>query len=176
VLPGWEGNTNVKWLRRIKVGDEPFMTREETGRYTDPLRGGEARQFSFVMDAKSIITYPAYPTVLSERGWREIRGIAWSGRGRITGVDVSTDGGATWAAAVLQAPVLPMAHTRFRIPWQWSGQAATLMSRATDETGYVQPTLAALRAIRGPGTTYHFNNIRAWDIDAAGRVTFAARV
>jgi sulfane dehydrogenase subunit SoxC len=176
VLPGWEGNMNVKWLRRIKVGDEPFMTREETARYTDALRGDEARQFSFVMDAKSIITFPAYPTVLPDRGWCEVRGIAWSGRGRVTAVDVSADGGATWAPATLQHPVLPMAHTRFRYLWQWQGQPATLMSRATDETGYIQPTLATLRSVRGPGTNYHLNNIRGWDVDAAGRVTFAARV
>ena len=167
---------NVKWLRRIKVGDEPFMTREETARYTDALRGDEARQFSFVMDAKSIITFPAYPTVLPDRGWCEVRGIAWSGRGRVTAVDVSADGGATWAPATLQHPVLPMAHTRFRYLWQWQGQPATLMSRATDETGYIQPTLATLRSVRGPGTNYHLNNIRGWDVDAAGRVTFAARV
>lgn len=176
VLPGWEGNTNIKWLRRIKVGDEPFMTREETARYTDALPGGVARQFSFVMDAKSIITFPAYPTVLPAHGWWEIRGLAWSGRGRITGVDVSTDGGASWSSAALQGPVLPLAHTRFRYLWRWGGERATLMSRATDETGYVQPTLAALRAARGPGTGYHYNNIRAWDVDPTGRVTFAARV
>ncbi len=175
-LPGWEGNANVKWLRRIKVGDEAFMTREETARYTDALPQEDARQFSFVMDAKSIITFPAYPTVLPGRGWWEIRGIAWSGRGRIAGVDVSTDGGATWTAAVLQEPVLPIAHTRFRHLWEWGGAPATLMSRARDETGYVQPTTAVLRAVRGPGTGYHYNNIRAWDVDAAGRVTFAARV
>jgi sulfane dehydrogenase subunit SoxC len=176
LLPGWEGNTNIKWLRRIKVGDEPFMTREETSRYTDALRGDEARQFSFVMDAKSIITFPTYPAVLSDRGWWEIRGIAWSGRGRITRVDISTDGGGTWSPADLQSPVLPVSHTRFRHLWQWRGEAATLMSRATDETGYVQPTSAALRTVRGPGTNYHLNNIRGWDVDASGHVTFAARV
>jgi len=175
-LPGWEGNTNIKWLRRIKVGDEPFMTREETARYTDALRGEEARQFSFVMDAKSIITFPAYPTVLPDHGWWEVRGIAWSGRGRITLVEVSVDGGATWSPASLPTPVLSMAHTRFRYEWQWGGQRATLMSRATDETGYVQPSLATLRAVRGPGTNYHLNNICGWDVDEAGRVTFAARV
>ena len=176
LLPGWEGNANVKWLRRIKLGDEPFMTREETARYTDVLRGEKARQFSFVMDAKSIITSPAYPTVMADHGWREVRGLAWTGRGRITSVDVSVDGGASWAAAELDGPVLPLAHTRFRFPWEWHGQRATLMSRATDETGYVQPTLAALRALRGPGTNYHLNNIRAWDVDETGRVTFAAHV
>jgi sulfane dehydrogenase subunit SoxC len=128
------------------------------------------------MDAKSIITFPAYPAVLPGHGWWEVRGIAWSGRGRITAVDVSTNGGATWIAATLQDPVLSMAHTRFRLAWQWRGEPATLMSRATDETGYVQPTLAELRSVRGPGTGYHYNNIRAWDIDEAGRVAFAARV
>jgi sulfane dehydrogenase subunit SoxC len=176
LLPGWEGNTNIKWLRRIKVGDQPFMTREETARYTDALPGADARQFSFVMDAKSIITFPAFPIVLDQRGWWEIRGIAWSGRGRIVAVDVSADGGTTWSRATLQDPALPKAHTRFRHLWQWDGQPATLMSRATDETGYVQPTLATLRAVRGPGTNYHFNSIRAWDVDATGHVTFAARV
>jgi sulfane dehydrogenase subunit SoxC len=176
LLPGWEGNSNVKWLRRIKLGDQPFMTREETSKYTDALRGEKARQFSFVMDAKSIITYPAYPTVLGDHGWWEIRGIAWSGRGRIAMVEVSTDGGTTWSKAELEDPILAKAHTRFRSLWNWNGVRATLMSRATDETGYVQPTLAMLRGVRGPGTNYHINNIRAWDVDESGHVTFAARL
>ena len=176
LLPGWEGNANVKWLRRIKLGDQPFMTREETSKYTDALQGEKARQFSFVMDAKSIITFPAYPTVLGDRGWWEIRGIAWSGRGRISMVEISTDGGSTWSKAVLDDPILPKAHTRFRHLWNWTGTRATLMSRATDETGYVQPTSATLRAVRGPGTNYHMNNIRAWDVDESGHVTFAARL
>lgn len=172
LLPGWEGNTNVKWIRRLEFADRPFMTRDETSKYTDPLPNGTARMFSFVMDAKSIITFPAYPATLPDRGWWDVTGLAWSGRGRITRVEVSTDGGTTWSSAVLEQPVLSKCHTRFCFPWKWNGREAVLMSRATDETGYVQPTLAQLRAARGAGTRYHFNNIRAWHIAGDGSVTF----
>lgn len=171
-LPGWEGNTNVKWVRRIEVTDHPFMTREETSKYTDPLGDGTARQFSFVMDAKSIITFPAYPATLPGAGWWDITGIAWSGRGRITRVDISTDGGTHWAQAELQGPVLPQCHTRFRYLWNWDGKESLIMSRAVDETGYAQPTLAQLRAVRGIGTFYHFNHIRAWRVRRDGSVVF----
>jgi sulfane dehydrogenase subunit SoxC len=171
-LPGWEGSTSVKWLRRIELSDRPFMTRDETSKYTDPVKGGVARQFTFLMDVKSIITAPAYPKVLPGPGWYEITGIAWSGRGRISGVEISTDGGQTWAAARLEDPVLPKCHTRFRHGWQWNGSETTLMSRATDETGATQPTLAALRDARGAGTTYHIHHIRAWKIESDGRVVF----
>ena len=143
-LPGFEGSASVKWLRRIEVASAPFMMREETSKYTDPLPDGTARQFSFVMDAKSIITEPAFPEKLSGPGWREIRGIAWSGRGKIAHVDISVDGGATWQKATLDDPVLPKCHTRFRFAWNWTGGETTIMSRATDETGYSQPTLEAL--------------------------------
>lgn len=170
MLPGVEGNASVKWLRRIEVADQPFMTREETSKYTDPLPDGTARMFSLVMDAKSLITEPTYPDRLEGHGWREIRGLAWSGRGRITRVEVSTDGGRTWQNATLDEPVLPKCHTRFRLPWQWNGGEAVLMSRATDETGYVQPTTAELMKVRGPNTQYHFNNIRAWQVGADGAV------
>jgi len=174
LLPGWEGNSSVKWLRRIELADQPFMTREETSKYTDPLGDGNTvRQFSFVMDARSIITDPAFPRVI-EPGWHEIRGLAWSGRGRITGVDVSADGGTTWQAATLQEPVLPKAHVRFRHRWEWSGEPAEIMSRATDETGYVQPTWEALRAARGPRTRYHQNPITSWTVGDDGRVLFGA--
>jgi sulfane dehydrogenase subunit SoxC len=172
-LPGYEGSASVKWLRRIELAAEPFMMREETSKYTDPLPDGTARQFSLVMDAKSIITAPAFPAKLSGPGWREIRGIAWSGRGRIDHVDVSVDGGATWQRATLDEPVLSKCHTRFRMAWNWTGAETVVMSRATDETGYSQPTRKALLAVRGPGTQYHFNNIRAWKIAADGAVTFA---
>jgi sulfane dehydrogenase subunit SoxC len=172
LLPGWEGNANVKWIRRIELADRPFMTREETSRYTDPLADGTARMFSFVMDAKSLITFPAYPVILPERGWWEISGIAWSGRGRVTTVEVSTDGGIRWARAALEQPVLPKCHTRFRYLWNWDGGATALLSRATDETGYVQPTLEQLRTARGIGTYYHFNHIRAWRVRRDGAVTF----
>jgi sulfane dehydrogenase subunit SoxC len=170
MLPGVEGNASVKWLRRIEVADQPFMTREETSKYTDPLPDGTARMFSLVMDAKSLITEPAYPDRLEGQGWREIRGLAWSGRGKITRVEVSVDGGRQWRAATLDEPVLPKCHTRFRLPWEWKGQDAVLMSRATDETGYVQPTTTELLKVRGPNTQYHFNNIRAWQVSADGTV------
>ncbi len=172
LLPGWEGNAQVKWLRRIELSDRPFMTREETSKYSDPLADCTARLFSFDMDAKSTITFPTYPAILPEPGWWEITGLAWSGRGRITRVDVSTDGGQNWQAAQLDEPVLPKCHTRFRHVWRWSGQPALIMSRAVDDTGYVQPTLAQLRAARGEGTFYHHNNIRAWRVQADGTVVF----
>ncbi|MBI2401771.1 MAG: sulfite dehydrogenase [Gemmatimonadetes bacterium] len=171
LLPGWEGNAQVKWIRRIEFSDRPFMTREETSKYSDPLADCTARLFSFEMDAKSVITFPAFPGVLYP-GWWEITGLAWSGRGRIRRVDVSTDGGRTWREAGLQDPVLPKCHTRFRHVWRWGGEEALLMSRAVDETGYVQPTLAALRKVRGEGTFYHHNNIRGWRVQRDGRVFF----
>ena len=173
LLPGWEGNAQVKWIRRLEVSDRPSMTREETSKYTDPLGDGTARQFSFVMDAKSTITFPAYPYVLPERGWWEIRGLAWSGRGRITRVEVSTDGGRTWAPAQLQEPILSKCTTRFRHVWNWDGGEALLMSRAIDETGYVQPDLETQMAARGEGTSYHYNSIRPWRVEPDGRVFFA---
>lgn len=172
VLPGYEGNANVKWLRRVKVGNQPWMARDETSRYTDPLPNDTARQFSFVMDAKSLITAPAYPQVL-QRGWNRITGIAWTGRGKITRVEISTNGGESWQDAELQDPVLPMAHARFQLMWEWRGEAARLLSRATDETGYVQPTREQFARARGPGTDFHFNHIRGWSIEPDGRVFFA---
>ena len=172
VLPGYEGNMNVKWLRRLKLIDQPNMSRDETVKYTDPLADGTERQFSFVMDAKSAITSPAYPDVLKARGWWPITGIAWSGRGKIVRVDVSTDGGKHWSQAELVGQVLSNAHTRFQYMWEWNGQAATIMSRATDETGGVQPTLAEFRRVRGPGTDYHFNWIKSWMVASDGTVTF----
>lgn len=174
LLPGWEGNTNVKWLRRIVLAREPFMTRWETSKYTDPLPNDTARIFSFAMDAKSIITKPSHPDVLAGPGWWPIIGLAWSGRGRIARVDVSTDGGRTWTAARLQDPVLPRAHTRFEHMWKWDGKPTLILSRAADETGYVQPTMAAFRQVRGRGTDFHFNSIRGWRVAANGALTFEA--
>jgi sulfane dehydrogenase subunit SoxC len=173
LLPGYEGNMNVKWLRRLELIDQPNMSRDETSKYTDPLPGAKARQFSFVMDAKSVITSPSYPDVLPKAGWWPISGLAWSGRGRIDAVEVSTDGGRTWMPARLAGNVLPMAHTRFELMWKWDGRPATLLSRARDETGYVQPSVAAYRKGRGAGTDYHFNAIRSWSLDGDGRVFFA---
>ena len=150
------------------------MTRWETSKYTDPLPGGKVRMFSFEMDAKSIITSPAYPERLTGPGWWAVRGLAWSGRGRITRVDVSIDGGRQWTEAELLTPIAPKAQVRFQHMWQWTGNDSLLMSRAVDETGYVQPTFAQLRAARGPGTDYHFNAIRAWRVATDGSVTFEA--
>jgi sulfane dehydrogenase subunit SoxC len=171
LLPGWEGNTNVKWLRRLELGTRPWMTRWETATYTDPLADGTARQFSFEMDAKSLITSPAHPETIA-RGWRPITGLAWSGRGRITRVELSTDGGTTWQDATLQNPVLPKAHVRFAHMWEWDGSEAIVLSRATDETGYVQPTRTELTRARGPGTLYHYNPIAGWRVMPNGRVFF----
>ncbi|MEW5916390.1 MAG: sulfite dehydrogenase [Gemmatimonadota bacterium] len=172
LLPGWEGNTSVKWLQRIELGREPWMTRWETSKYTDPLPNGTARRFSFVMDAKSIITAPAFPSRLPAPGWYAISGLAWSGRGRITRVEVSTDNGRTWADAELQGPVLSKAHTRFQHMWQWRGDETVLLSRAVDETGYVQPTRTQLIEKRGIGTDFHFNPIRGWRVHRDGQITF----
>jgi len=172
LLPGWEGNTSVKWLRRIELSDRAFQTREETAKYTDPLKDGAVRQFSFVMDARSVITFPAYPVRL-EPGWIEIRGLAWTCRGRITQVDVSTNNGNSWEKAELQVPVLPEAHTRFRHLWKWDGRPTGILSRARDETGYTQPTRAELDAARGTPQgpfAYHYNSITGWRIGRDGMV------
>ncbi len=172
LLPGWEGNASVKWLRRIEVSDAPFMTREETARYTEVHTDGNARMFSFVMGARSIITFPAYPNHL-EPGWVEVRGLAWSGNGKIQRVDISTDSGRSWAPAQLQPPVLSKAHTRFRHLWHWDGAETQILSRAVDETGTVQPTGAELVKVRGrPDTSYHLNPITAWTVRGNGEVVF----
>ena len=172
LLPGFEGNINVKWLRRLELGTAPWATRWETAKYTDPLPGGKARQYSLELDAKSIITAPAFPGTLSGPGWQRISGLAWSGRGTITRVDVSTDNGATWSTAELQGRALAKAHVRFEHPWKWDGREAVLLSRATDETGYTQPTRKALIGVRGIGTDYHFNQIVGSRVQADGRVLF----
>lgn len=173
VLPGYEGNSNIKWLRRIEVGDGPWETREETSKYTDLMPNGTARQFTFVMEAKSVITNPSGGQTIAVQGFYEITGLAWSGRGRITRVDISTDGGKTWKEAQLQEPVLPVALTRFRFPWSWNGQPARLQSRAVDETGYVQPTMQQLVEVRGVNSVYHMNGIKTWAVDENGEVTSA---
>jgi sulfane dehydrogenase subunit SoxC len=169
LLPGWEGNINIKWLRRLKLGTAPFMTREETSHYTDLMPDGTARQFTLVMEAKSLITSPSGGQQI-EPGFLEVRGLAWSGRGRIAGVEVSTDGGHSWAPATLHEPVLPKCTTAFRFGWRWGGQEAVLQSRCRDETGYVQPTRQALLAVRGTHSYYHYNAIQSWKVGRDGRV------
>ena len=176
LLPGYEGNTHIKWLRRIEVSDKPFMSREETSKYTDLLNGGKARQFSFTMEAKSVITYPSGEMKLPGAGFYELTGLAWSGRGKVRRVDVSTDGGATWGLAQLQTPIQSICHTRFRFPWHWDGKPAILQSRCQDETGYTQPTIKQLVAVRGLdghakfGSIYHLNGIQSWGVDSDGSV------
>jgi sulfane dehydrogenase subunit SoxC len=171
LLPGFEGNMNIKWLRRIELSDEPYMTREETSKYTYPVKD-KIRMFSFEMDARSIITYPSYPQKV-QIGWIEIRGIAWSGRGKVVKVEVSTDAGKTWQPAKLQGPVLSKAHTYFRYLWNWDGSATEILSRVTDETGYLQPTLKQLIEARGTALGgYHMNPIIAWQIKSDGSVLF----
>ena len=173
LLPGFEGNMNVKWLRRLKAVTEPAYSREETSKYTDLMPDGTAREFTFYMEAKSIITRPSGGQKLKQTGFHEITGIAWSGHGKIKRVDISVDGGKDWQQAELQEPVLTRALTRFRLPWRWDGQPAVIQSRAIDETDYVQPTFAELLAVRGENSFYHNNAIQPWRIDAQGQVTNA---
>lgn len=175
LLPGYEGNTHIKWLRRLEVSDKPFMTREETSKYTDLLANGKARQFSFDMEAKSVITFPSGEMKLPGPGFYNVTGLAWSGRGRVQSVDVSTDGGTTWVPARIDNTAEPICTVRFSLPWMWNGQPAVLQSRCTDETGYIQPTLKQLIAIRGSngpfGSIYHLNAIQSWGVAADGSVT-----
>lgn len=171
LLPGFEGNMNVKWLRRLKVVAEPAYSREETSKYTDPMPDGTSREFTFYMEAKSIVTRPSGGQKLATHGFHEITGIAWSGHGKIKSVEISLDEGKSWQQAELQEPVLTRALTRFRLPWHWDGTPAVIQSRAIDETGYVQPTLAELVAVRGLNSFYHNNAIWPWRIDANGEVT-----
>lgn len=171
LLPGYEGNMNIKWLRRLKVGDAPFQTREETAKYTDLMPDGTARQFTFAMGVKSVITAPSARQVLDGQGFREISGLAWSGHGRIVRVEVSVDGGRAWHAAALDGPVQSRALTRFRVPWTWSGQEAILQSRAIDDAGNVQPTRAALVGSDGQKSIYHYNAIQSWKVASNGEVS-----
>jgi len=173
LVPGWEGNISVKWLRRLEAVEEPYMVRDETSHYTDSLPDGTARIFTFMMEAKSLITFPSGGQKLAGPGFCEITGLAWSGRGRITRVEVSTDGGSSWSDAVLQEPRLDKAFTRFRFPWMWNGAPAELQSRCTDESGYLQPTKEALISARGLNSQYHYNGLKPWRIGADGSVSNA---
>ena len=170
IVPGWQGNQNVKWLRRLKFGDEPWETREETSKYTDLMPNGIARQFNYVLETKSVITRPCPEKPIKGKGFYEISGLAWSGRGKIKRVDISVDGGMNWRTAALQDPVLTKCLTRFRFPWKWNGKTALLQSRAIDETGYVQPTIEQLRAVRGLNAIYNKNAIQTWRLNPDGTV------
>jgi sulfane dehydrogenase subunit SoxC len=171
LVPGVQGVSSVKWLRRIEVGDRPWNTREEALHYIDLMPGGKHRQYTWIQEAKSVITAPSGGQVLLDHGYHQITGLAWSGRGKVRRVDVSTDGGRNWRTARLSEPVLTKALTRFRIDWTWNGGPALLQSRVIDETGYVQPTLRQLRAVRGTRSIYHNNAIQTWRVDATGEVS-----
>ncbi|BAT59167.1 sulfoxide reductase catalytic subunit YedY [Variibacter gotjawalensis] len=171
VIPGWEANMWVKWIRRIKVGDEPWHHREETSKYTDLLENGTARRFTYIMDAKSVITNPSPQAPLTHRkGFTVLSGIAWSGRGKVARVDISLDGGRNWRAARLDGPVWNKAVTRFYYEFDWDGSELLLQSRAQDDTGYVQPTKVALRKVRGVNSIYHNNGIQTWQVRPNGEV------
>ncbi|CCD91504.1 putative sulfite oxidase (soxC) [Bradyrhizobium sp. ORS 375] len=171
VVPGWQGNLWVKWLRRIEVGDQPWHTREETSKYTDLLPNGKARRFTWSMDAKSVITSPSPQAPIKHgKGFTIVSGLAWSGNGKVKRVDVSLDGGRNWWPARIDGPVLDKALTRFYYEFDWNGEPLLLQSRVQDETGYVQPSKAELRKVRGYNSIYHNNGIQTWHVQANGEV------
>ena len=169
-LPGWEGNMSVKWLRRIKVVSAPVMTKDETSRYTDLQGDGKSLMFTYPMEVKSLITRPSHGMTVPGPGVYQISGIAWSGEGAIRRVEVTTDGGQSWDKATLDAPVLPRALTRFRLPWRWDGGAVVLKSRAVDDAGNVQPERAKFIAEHGNNAIFHCNAIQAWSVAPSGEV------
>ena len=170
-LPGYEGNISVKWLRRIKATIEPTMTKDETSKYTDLRPDGKSLIFTFPMEVKSVITSPSPGLSMSGPGLYEISGLAWSGTGKISAVDVSADGGQSWARAALSEPVLSKSMTRFRMAWRWNGGGAVIKSRAIDETGAVQPSRDQLLAQKGTKFNYHYNGIQAWHVASDGEIT-----
>lgn len=171
IAPGWEGNTQVKWLHRIELVDGPVWTKDESGLYADPLSDGRLRTMSFTMEVKSAITRPSGRMTLEGPGFHEISGLAWSGRGRIDRVEVTTDGGETWVEARLHGPRLPMGMHRFSLPWTWDGRPAVVASRATDETGAVQPSRDDWRARFASHAFNHYNAIQAWAVARSGAVS-----
>jgi sulfane dehydrogenase subunit SoxC len=168
VVPGWEGNIWVKWLRRIEAGDKPWQAREETSKYTDLLADGRSRRFTFIMDAKSVVTNPSPQAPLKHKDRNVLSGLAWSGRGTIKRVDVTLDGGRNWQSARIDGPVLDKSLTRFYVDFDWGGQELLIQSRAMDSTGYVQPTKDELRKVRGVNSIYHNNGIQTWQVRPNG--------
>ena len=171
VVPGVQGVSWVKWLRRIEVGDKPWATKDEAVHYIDLMPDGQHRQYTSIQECKSVITTPSGGQMLLDTGFYNVSGLAWSGRGKVTRVDVSFDGGINWKTARLEMPVLSKALTRFNIDWVWDGKPAILQSRAIDETGYVQPTYGQLRAVRGTKSIYHNNAIQSWKVSESGEVS-----
>jgi sulfane dehydrogenase subunit SoxC len=169
IVPGCEGNMNIKWLRRLKFGDQPWMTRWETARYTQLLANGKAMQFQLRMETNSVITSPSGMMEIRP-GNNHITGLAWSGHGKIEKVEISTDGSKTWREAQLNHPVLPKAQTRFQLDWEWDGQPTKIVSRSTDEKGNVQPDRRSLIEQMGTNALFHYNAQQTWSIDTSGRV------
>ena len=168
--PGWEGNTSVKWLRRLEIGDKPWMHREETSKYTDLLADGKARKHSYVQEVNSVITSPCPENPAKRKGLMQLEGFAWSGRGKVSRVDISLNGGVSWQTAQLKGLVLSKSMTRFSMEIDWQGEPLLLQSRAIDDTGYVQPTYAQLREARGTNSIYHKNAIHTWQLNTDGTV------
>ena len=171
VVPGVQGVSSVKWLRRLEVGDMPYATKDEAVHYMDLMPDGIHRQYTSIQECKSVITTPSGGQQLLETGFYNISGMAWSGRGKIKRVDVSVDGGRNWREARLETPVLTKAITRFNIDWLWDGKPAILQSRATDETGHIQSSYRMLREVRGTRSIYHNNAIQSWKVDTNGEVS-----
>jgi len=171
VVPGVQGVSWVKWLRRIELGDQPWATKDEADHYIDLMPDGQHRQYTSIQEAKSVITSPSGGQTLLDKGHYNVTGLAWSGRGKITRVDVSFDGGINWVEAQLQTPVLSKCLTRFNVGWNWDGRPAILQSRAMDETGFVQPGYRMLREVRGTRSIYHNNAIQSWKVAMNGDVS-----
>ena len=171
IVPGVQGVSSVKWLRRIEVGDKPYATKDEAVHYIDLMPDGMYRQYTSIQECKSVITTPSGGQALLSKGFYNVTGLAWSGRGKIKCVDVSVDGGKNWRTARLETPVLSKCLTRFNIDWVWDGSSAILQSRAIDETGYVQPKINELREVRGTKSVYHNNAIQSWKVAESGELS-----
>ncbi len=170
VVPGVQGVSWVKYLRRIEVGDKPWGSKDEVLHYVDLMPDGLHRQYTSIQECKSVVTTPSGGQVLLDKGFYSISGLAWSGRGKVRRVDVSVDGGRSWRQARLQGPVMDKCLTRFSLDWAWDGKPTIVQSRATDETGHVQPTYRQLRAVRGARSIYHNNAIQSWLVQESGEV------
>ncbi|MBU1357715.1 MAG: sulfite dehydrogenase [Gammaproteobacteria bacterium] len=170
VVPGVQGVSWIKYLRRIEVGDKPYGTKDESVHYVDLMPSGQSRQYTSIQECKSVVTTPSGGQVLLDKGFYSISGLAWSGRGKIKRVDVSVDGGRNWRTARLESPVLSKCMTRFSLDWVWDGKPALVQSRAMDETGYVQPSYRQLRAVRSTRSIYHNNAIQTWLVQESGEV------
>ena len=170
VVPGVQGVSWVKYLRRIEVGDMPYAAKDEAIHYVDLMPDGQHRQYSSIQECKSVVTTPSGGQMLLDKGFYNITGLAWSGRGKVKRVDVSVDGGRNWRTARLEGPVMGKCLTRFNLDWVWNGEECIIQSRAMDEIGYVQPSYQQLRAARGTRSIYHNNSIQSWAVRANGEV------